>query len=128
FDALWGDAPLVPLGEFGGLFPTEALGGAAAGRGWMRRRYIGRYKAFGSLELRFEPLELKIRRHTLGIGLKGFVDLGLVAQRVRDLPHHWHVSGGTGLQIIWDRFAVLRLDAGFSRESYGVYFLNEHAF
>ncbi|PCC75450.1 Surface antigen [Nannocystis exedens] len=128
FDALWGDPPLVPLGEFGGLLPTDGLGGAAAGRGWMRRRYIGRLKAFGSLELRFEPLELKVRRHTLGIGLKGFVDLGVVAGRMQDLPKHWHVSGGTGLQVIWDRFAVLRLDAGFSRESFGIYFINEHAF
>lgn len=128
FDALWGDAPLVPLGEFGGLLTTDGLGGAAAGRGWMRRRYIGRLKAFGSLELRFEPLELKVRRHTLGIGLKGFVDLGVVAERMQDLPKHWHVSGGTGLQVIWDRFAVLRLDAGFSRESFGIYFINEHAF
>ena len=113
---------------FGGLLPTDGLGGAAAGRGWMRRRYIGRLKAFGSLELRFEPLELKVRRHTLGIGLKGFVDLGVVAQRMQDLPKHWHVSGGTGLQVIWDRFAVLRLDAAFSRESFGIYFINEHAF
>ncbi len=128
FDALWGDAPLVTLGEFGGLTPTDALGGASTGRGWMRRRYIGRLKAFGSLELRFEPVEFKIRRHTLGIGLKGFVDLGLVAQRMMDLPKHWHVSGGTGLSIVWDRFAVLRLDAGFSRESFGLYFISEHAF
>lgn len=128
FDALWGDPPLVPLGEFGGLVPTDALGGASAGRGWMRRRYIGRLKAFGSLELRFEPVEFKLRGHTLGIGLKGFVDLGMVAQQMADLPKHWHVSGGTGLSLIWDRFAVLRLDAGFSRESFGIYFMSEHAF
>lgn len=128
FDALWGDAPLVALGEFGGLVPTDALGGASAGRGWMRRRYIGRLKAFGSLELRFEPVEFKVRKHTLGVGLKGFVDLGMVAQRMMDLPKHWQVSGGTGLSMIWDRFAVLRLDAGFSRESFGLYFISEHAF
>lgn len=128
FDGLWGDPPLVPLGEFGGLAPTDALGGAAAGRGWMRRRYIGRLKAFGSLELRFEPVEFKVRQHTLAVGLKGFVDLGVVAQRMQDLPKHWQVSGGTGLSLIWDRFAVLRLDAGFSRETFGLYFTTEHAF
>lgn len=128
FDALWGDPPLLALGEIGGLVPTDALGGQMAGRGWMRRRYIGRFKAFGSLELRFEPIEFKVRKHTLGIGLKGFVDLGMVAQRAQDLPKHWHVSGGTGLSAIWDRFAVLRLDVGFSRETFGVYFMAEHAF
>jgi hypothetical protein len=94
----------------------------------MRRRYIGRLKAFESVELRFEPVEFKIRRHTLGVGLKGFVDLGVVAQEMEDLPKHFHVSGGTGLSVIWDRFAVVRLDAAFSRESFGIYFFNEHAF
>lgn len=128
FDALWGDPPLVALGEVGGLVPTDAFGGVSAGRGWMRRRYIGRLKAFESVELRFEPVEFKVRRHTLGVGLKGFVDLGVVAQEMEDLPKHFHVSGGTGLSVIWDHFAVLRLDAAFSRESFGIYFFNEHAF
>lgn len=128
FDGLWGDPPLIPLGEFGGLAPIDALGGAQAGRGWIRRRYIGRIKAFGSLELRFEPVEFRIRQHTLGVGLKGFVDLGVVSQRMMDLAKHWQVSGGTGLSLIWDRFAVLRFDAGFSRESFGLYFMTEHAF
>ena len=128
YDALWGDAPFVPLGEFGGLVTSDGLGGTATGRGWLRRRYIGKQKAFVSVELRFEPIELKLGKHKLGLGLKGYVDLGMVAQRVVDLPLHLHVSGGPGLLIVWDRFAVIRLDGGFSRETRGFYLMTEHAF
>jgi hypothetical protein len=128
YDGLWGDAPFVPLGEFGGLVSSDGLGGVVTGRGWMRRRFIGKHKAFASVELRFEPIEFKVRKHTLGIGLKGYVDIGLVAQRMRDLPLNWHVSGGPGLLITWDRFAVIRLDGGFSRETAGFYLMTEHAF
>ncbi len=119
FDSLWGDPPFVPLGEFGGL---------VTGRGWMRRRFVGEHKAFASVELRFEPIEFKIGKHSLGVGLKAFVDVGMVARRVRDLPLHFHVSGGPGLLLTWDHFAVIRLDGGFSRETAGFYLMTEHAF
>ena len=128
YDGLWGDAPFVPLGEFGGLVTSDGLGGTSTGRGWLRRRYIGKHKAFVSVELRFEPVEFKIRKHSLGLGLKGYVDLGMVAERLRDLPNNWQVSGGPGLLIVWDHFAVIRLDGGFSRETRGFYLMTEHAF
>lgn len=128
FDSLWGDAPFVPLGEFGGLVTSDGLGGVVTGRGWMRRRFIGNHKAFASLELRFEPIELKIGKHSLGLGIKGFVDVGMVAQRLRDLPLNFHVSGGPGLLLTWDHFAVIRIDGGFSRETAAFYLMTEHAF
>jgi hypothetical protein len=128
YDGLWGDAPFVTLGEFGGLAVSDAIGGQAVGRGWMRRRFIGRHKAYASVELRFEPIELKIGKHTLGLGIKGYVDLGLVAERLRDLPLHCQVSGGPGILLVWDRFAVIRLDGGFSRELKAFYLMTEHAF
>jgi len=37
-------------------------------------------------------------------------------------------SGGPGLLMIWDRFAVFRVEAGFSREGAAVYLQTEHAF
>ena len=80
------------------------------------------------VELRFEPVEFKLGKHKLGLGLKGYVDMGMVAQRAEDLPLHLHVSGGPGLLIVWDRFAVIRLDGGFSRETRGFYLMTEHAF
>jgi len=42
FDARFGQAPLMALGEFGGLFPMDAYGGAFVGRSFARRRFIGK--------------------------------------------------------------------------------------
>ena len=128
FDALVGDPPLMALGEFGGLFPLEAYGGAFVGRGYGRRRFIGKDKATAGLELRFAPVELKIRRHSLGLGLELFTEVGMVSQRVRELAKHWYVSGGPGLLLIWDRFIVFRIEGGFGREGGAVYLQSEHAF
>lgn len=128
FDSLWGDPPFMPLGDFGGLIPVDAVGGMTAGRGWMRRRYVGKHKAYASVELRFDPIEFKLRSKTVGIGMKGYVDLGMVAQTISQLPSHLLVSGGPGVLLIWDRFAVIRLEGGFSRETAGFYLMTEHAF
>jgi hypothetical protein len=38
------------------------------------------------------------------------------------------LSGGAGVLLIWDRFIVFRIEAGFSREGGAVYLQSEHAF
>lgn len=128
FDTLWGEAPLMALGEIGGLFPHDAYGGAFIGRGFGRRRFIGRHKASAAFEARFAPVELKIRRHTLGVGLELFVEAGLVSQKMSELFKHWYISGGPGLLLIWDRFVVFRVEGGFGREGGALYLQSEHAF
>jgi len=127
-DALWGQAPLMALGEFGGLFPMDAYGGAFVGRGFARRRFIGNIKATASAEIRFTPLEFNLGRNKLGLGFEAFVELGLVSQRFADLLKHWYPSGGPGLLLIWNRFVVFRVEAGFSREGGALYLQSEHAF
>lgn len=127
-DTLWGEPSLMALGDFGGLFPVEAYGGAFVGRGFGRRRFIGKHKGTAGFELRFAPVELKIRRHTLGLGLELFVEAGMVAQQMSELLKHVYVSGGPGLLLIWDRFVVFRVEGGFGREGGALYLLSEHAF
>jgi hypothetical protein len=128
FDGLWGQAPLLTLGEFGGLFPMDAYGGAWVGRGFTRKRFIGNFKAVAGLELRHMPVELKIGRHSLGIGWEGFFEMGLVSQKIADLFKHWYPSGGTGILLIWDRFVVLRVEVAGSREGAELYVQSDHAF
>jgi hypothetical protein len=128
FDGLWGQAPLLTLGEFGGLFPMDAYGGAWVGRGFTRKRFIGNFKAVAGLELRHMPVELKFGRHSLGIGWEGFFEMGLVSQKIADLFKHWYPSGGTGLLLIWDRFVVLRVEVAGSREGAELYVQSDHAF
>jgi hypothetical protein len=127
-DTLWGQAPLMAMGEFGGLFPIDAYGGAFIGRGFTRRRFIGNHKAALGLELRYMPVELKFGRHTLGVGWEGFLEAGFVSMRIADLLKHAYFSGGPGVLLIWDRFVVFRVEAGFSREGSAVYLQSEHAF
>lgn len=128
FDGLWGSVPLMPLGELGGLFPIDGYGGAFIGRGFTRKRFIGNFKASAAFELRHMPVELKFGRHTLGVGWEGFFEMGLVSQKIIDLFKYWHPSGGTGLLLIWDRFVVLRVEIGGSREGAELYVQSEHAF
>lgn len=128
-DALWGNAPLIAMGEFGGLFPMDGYGGAFIGRGFTRKRFIGNIKATAGAELRYMPVELKMfGRHTLGVGWEGFFEMGLVSQRIADIFKHWHPSGGTGLLLIWDRFVVLRVEVGGSREGAELYIQSDHSF
>lgn len=128
FDGLAGKAPLMAMGEFGGLFPMDAYGGAFVGRGFSRRRFIGNYKATAGLELRFKPLERRLGRHHIGLGFESFLEVGLVSMRLAELFNHAYLSGGPGLLLIWDRFVVFRVETGFSREGSAIYLQSEHAF
>ncbi len=127
-DGLIGRPPLMALGELGGLTPVDAYGGAFVGRGFVRRRFIGDFKALATAELRFTPLERKLGRHVGTLGVELFAEVGAVSNRVGDLHKYIYPSGGPGLLMIWDRFAVFRVEAGFSREGAAVYLQTEHAF
>lgn len=128
FDALWGTPALMALGELGGLTPVDAYGGAFVGRGFVRRRFIGNVKALATAELRFTPLERKLRRHTAGLGFTLFGEIGSVAMNPADLYKSVYPTGGPGLLMIWDRFAIFRVEAGFGREGAALYVQAEHAF
>lgn len=126
-DAILGDAPLVSQGEFGGLLVREGIGSRDIGRGYFRRRFIGPTKLYASVELRVEPYELRIGKRTLSPGLKTFMDVGYVRGPGQDDARPI-ISGGPGFYFVWDRFFVLRMDAGFSPEGFGVYVTTDHAF
>ncbi len=129
-DGLYGDAPFVPLGQLYGFPSPDAYGGHTIGRGFLRRRYIGRFKGVWSSELRFEPIEFGLfkGKRKLALGFKGFVELGRVIQDSEPIFDDIHVSGGPGIYFIWDRFAVIRFDVGLSGEFVGFYLLTGHAF
>lgn len=127
-DVLWGNAPLIAMGEFGGLFPMDGYGGAYIGRGFTKKRFIGKVKATAGAELRYMPVELKFGRHTIGVGWEGFLELGFISMRLADMFKSWSPSGGNGLLLIWDRFVVLRVEVAGSREGAEIYVQSDHAF
>ncbi len=128
FDAMWGQPALMALGELGGVIPVDGYGGAMVGRGFVRRRFIGKSKAMATAELRFVPLDKKLGRHTASLGVELFAEVGAVAMEIGELYKHIYPSGGPGLLMIWDRFAIFRIEAGLSREGAAVYLQAEHAF
>jgi hypothetical protein len=79
------------------------------------------------VELRVEPHEFRIRKRTFTPAFKAFMDVGYVRGPGQDDARPI-ISGGPGVYFIWDRFFVLRVDAGFSPEGHGVYVTTDHAF
>jgi hypothetical protein len=128
FDALIGDVPVYELGRFGGMLPVQGLGGRKAGRGFFRRRYAAPVKGLSITELRYQPIEFNLLRRTVGIGFKGFMDIGEVFQSDAILADGFRISGGGGLFLVWDRFFVFRGDVAVSREGVQWYILSGHAF
>ncbi len=120
--------PLTALGQFGDLPGREGFGGATIGRGFIRRRFIGRYKALWSSELRFDAFEVTIRDRPFALGLKGFLDIARVSDKLVPEFRDFELSGGPGLFVVINRFAVVRLDVGISREFLAMYVLGSHAF
>lgn len=127
-DALIGIPPLIPLGQVGGLEPIEGLGGRSFGRGFYRRRFIGDTKAALMTELRYTPIDFKLLRWSVGLGVRAFVDVIKVFQPNESLHANLHPSGGGGLYVLWDRFFVLRGDFGYSVEGAALYLSGGHPF
>ncbi|HFE45105.1 MAG TPA: hypothetical protein ENJ18_06365 [Nannocystis exedens] len=127
-DALIGLPPLIPLGQVGGLEPMDGLGGLSFGRGYYRRRFIGDTKAAVMTELRYTPINFKLLRWSVGLGVRAFVDVVKVFQANESLHANLHPSGGGGLYVLWDRFFVLRGDFGYSAEGAALYISGGHPF
>jgi len=127
-DGIIGNAPIVELGEFGGLVQHEGIGGLYIGRGFFRRRFVGNAKIYDTTEIRFEPYEFKLFRWFFSPGLKAFMDVGKVFGKNQSIIENMQISGGGGVYFVWDRFFVMRLDVGVSREDYGIYVTSSHTF
>lgn len=125
---VFGDAPLIPLSEFSGIRLRSGVGGLETGRGYSRGRFIGERKVYSSLELRIEPHEFFLGRFSLVPGIKPFVDGGWVQSTSKPSDGVAFMSGGVGIYAVWDKFEVLRLDAGFSPEGFALVMSADHAF
>jgi hypothetical protein len=128
FDAIIGISPLIPLGQVGGLEPIEGFGDRFIGRGFYRRRFIGDTKSAVMTELRYTPVEFKLLRWSVGLGVRAFVDVLKVFKTNEAIHENFHPSGGGGLYVLWDKFFVLRMDFGYSVEGAGLYLAGGHPF
>ncbi|MEN0065151.1 MAG: BamA/TamA family outer membrane protein [Myxococcota bacterium] len=123
-----GNVPLIPLGEFSGLVFRDGVGGVDIGRGFFRRRFIGRRKAAGSTELRIQAGRFNLGPFTFEPGIKPFIDAAWVQDTPAPLPSGLHLSGGAGIYVVWDDFEVIRADLAVSPEGMVFLLAADHAF
>lgn len=124
-DGIVGDAPVQDLARLGGSQDTYAFGGADIGRGIRVQRFLGGLKVLDQAELRWRFAEVEGLGQTFAFTAVGFVDSGLVGDRVI-APTHLGVSAGGGgaLRIAWNENFVVRCDVatsaieGFTPQTY----------
>lgn len=136
-DALTGQPPVDEMSQIGVLH-TEDVGGSTTLRGVTLRRYSGRLKVLGQVELRGSFPWFEILEQRLQIGLVGFVDAGHISADFVDQPAldedydrpPFTLGTGGGLRIRWADTFVLRVDAAYSPTDHtnGVYVDVGHAF
>lgn len=127
-EAQLGDSPYFTLGQFGGIDAFDGFGGRMLGRGFYRRRFIGRYKVYGTPEFRFIPLEMLLGRYQIDLGVNVFSDLGGIWDPRAEQQAGFKASGGGGLFLRLDDFFVVRTEASGSREGFQLYIATDHAF
>lgn len=134
FDGLVGQPPFLELSRFAGQYPDYGPGGATSVRGVPLRRYHGKVKIMGNLELRSTLVRFNFLKRRVKAGLIGFVDLGRVWAEWSPQPQldgedlGLAVGIGGGLRIQWGGTLMVRVDAGVSPDGVGVYFDVNHIF
>lgn len=118
-DGLLGTPPFYELARYDN---TYAVGGGKGVRGIPARRYYGKLKVLGNLELRLQALEFGLFGKPHRIGVVGFIDAGRVFAGYSHLSEldgsglGLKVGYGGGLRFASDTF-VVRADVATSAEA-----------
>jgi outer membrane protein assembly factor BamA len=110
-----GDVPFFEMGNIGGTYNSQALGGDRFLRGYEGNRFMDKLRLVLGFELRWDPLFVNFLRQDLTIGFVPFIDIGRVWPDI--IPNEWttwHASGGWGTRLIWNSRLVIRLDTAFT--------------
>jgi hypothetical protein len=132
-DVLVGDPPFYELARFAGTRPDEMWGSWGI-RGIGMRRFAGKVRLLGNLELRGRFVTFNLAKRPFTIGALAFVDAGRVWAELTPHPEldgtgvGLHVAGGAGLRLIWGEAFVVRADFGWSAEGSGIYVDVSHIF
>lgn len=119
-DLMQGSVPFYMLGTTGGTSSVQALGGKDGVRGVPARRYNGKVKAFGNLELRSTFYEIS---KGFDLGASAFFDAGrswydLSASEDLDATGVGLKYGlGAGPQLRWGESTVVRIDVAYSPDA-----------
>ncbi len=132
-DVLVGDPPFYELGRYAGTRPEEVFG-AYGVRGVPQRRYAGKVRVLGNVELRARFVTVRLFKIKWTIGGLGFVDAGRVWWGLQTRPEldgrdlGLKVGAGFGLRIRMGTSFVLRGDFAWSADGSGAYIDVNHIF
>ena len=109
---------MARIGGSMGMNGTVIFGGSEIGRGIRSQRYLGRARAIGQLEARYNVFDFDLFSQNFDLGLVGFTGAGSVAENWSDITKTKgftpHFTYGGGLRIGWNKNFVIRVDLGFS--------------
>lgn len=135
-DLLVGQPPFFELARHGGLFRSDALGGARAIRGIGLQRYHGKIKLMGNLEARSRFLRFSLWSARFQLGAVAFFDFGRCFADWTDSAAldgsglGLKLGTGGGLRLAWGEAFVIRADVAWSpdAEPIGYYIDVNHIF
>ncbi len=128
-DFMFGRVPLYDMASFGGLTPNEGTGGSRSVRGVPSRRYHGKIKLLGNVELRalLIPGKVNFLGQRFNVGLVGFFDTGRFWADYKPNPildgtdAGFHFGFGGGLRILWGESFLIRADFAYSLDPYSTF-------
>lgn len=133
-DVLFGDPPFYELGRFGGLKVEDGPAGAWSLRGPPARRWHGKVKVFGTIELRTRLVTLQVLGNATTLGLNVFVDVGRSWAELTPRPEldgrgmGLKTALGLGGRLRFGAATLVRADVGWSPDGTAVYVDVEHTF
>ena len=139
-DVIVGRAPFYELSTFGSFQSVQGLGGADSLRGLLLRRFHGKGKVVGNLELRSEFLRFRSSRSPIVLGGLAFADGGRVwadlrprtfeGRRLDGGPEDLQLGLGAGLRLRMGDTFIIRADYGVSPTdgTTGFYVSSNHVF
>ena len=122
-DAIFGDAPVFDLSQYGSFTPSSAIGGEDGVRGVPAALFYGRLKTFGNVEMRRMLFGVRPFGTSLEVGVDAFFDAGRVWQNYtfddrRDgRTLGLKVGMGGGLLVLWGQAALFRAELAYSPDA-----------
>jgi len=119
FENIPGNPPFYMLYPYGSSVKAdEGLGGYRSLRGVFKNRYIGTYKIFMNMELRYKFYEFSMLNQNFYLATNLFYNVGRVwyDESLNGLSN-LHSGKGIGLHVAWNENFIVYGEIGYSKEA-----------
>ena len=126
----FGDVPFysmntVPFNER----DRQGLGGLRTLRGYKQDRFIGPVSLVSNMEMRWSFVDFTVFKQYIKLEAVPFFDAGRTFEGNKDISfNNWKLSGGLGMNLVWNLSTVILFHYGFSPEGNSFYMDLGHQF